>query len=311
MADTKVFSFPENNGGNDGLFGGGWGGGVLGFLLGLMFGNGGFGGFGGFGGNRGIGETAYLGNMISNDNGRDLLMQAITTSGEQSRLAISQLATTLNQDFNLVNSSVQAIQSSLSTIAANQGMNALQVINAIQSGNSALASQFAQCCCENRLAMCQQTNSINQGFAGVQQSIAAKSAADQLATCQQTYALTDTMNRNYLALDNKIDAMESQRKDREITKLTAEVAKLEGERYTASVVQSAIAPIVGQLNAIGSEVAAIKRCQPATITLPNNSMTAVPTIWANAAADNFLDRVNAALTAAVAPTTTTPATTAA
>jgi len=24
MADTKVFSFPENNGGNDGLFGGGW-----------------------------------------------------------------------------------------------------------------------------------------------------------------------------------------------------------------------------------------------------------------------------------------------
>jgi hypothetical protein len=310
MADTKVFSFPENNGSNDGLFGGGWGGGVLGFLLGLMFGNGGFGGFGGWGGNRGVGETAYLGNMISNDNGRDLLMQAITNNGEMSRQAVSQLATTLNQDFNQVNSAVQAIQTSLSTVAANQGLNTLQVINAIQSGNSALASQLSQCCCETRLATCQQTNAINQGFAGVQQSIASKSAADQLATCQQTYALTDAMNRNYLALDNKIDAMESQRKDREITKLTADVAKLESERYTAGVVQSAIAPIVGQLNAIGSEVAAIKRCQPATITLPNNSMTAVPTIWANAAADNFLDRVNAALTAAVAPTTTTPATTA-
>jgi hypothetical protein len=310
MADTKVFSFPENNGSNDGLFGGGWGGGVLGFLLGLMFGNGGFGGFGGWGGNRGVGETAYLGNMISNDNGRDLLMQAITNNGEMSRQAVSQLATTLNQDFNQVNSAVQAIQTSLSTVAANQGLNTLQVINAIQSGNSALASQLSQCCCETRLATCQQTNAINQGFAGVQQSIASKSAADQLATCQQTYALTDAMNRNYLALDNKIDAMESQRKDREITKLTADVAKLESERYTAGVVQSAIAPIVGQLNAIGSEVAAIKRCQPATITLPDNSMTAVPTIWANAAADNFLDRVNAALTAAVAPTTTTPATTA-
>jgi hypothetical protein len=310
MADTKVFSFPENNGSNDGLFGGGWGGGVLGFLLGLMFGNGGFGGFGGWGGNRGVGETAYLGNMISNDNGRDLLMQAITNNGEMSRQAVSQLATTLNQDFNQVNSAVQAIQTSLSTVAANQGLNTLQVINAIQSGNSALASQLSQCCCETRLATCQQTNAINQGFAGVQQSIASKSAADQLATCQQTYALTDAMNRNYLALDNKIDAMESQRKDREITKLTADVAKLESERYIAGVVQSAIAPIVGQLNAIGSEVAAIKRCQPATITLPNNSMTAVPTIWANAAADNFLDRVNAALTAAVAPTTTTPATTA-
>ena len=108
MADTKVFSFPENNGGNDGLFGGGWGGGVLGFLLGLMFGNGGFGGFGGFGGNRGIGETAYLGNMISNDNGRDLLMQAITNNGEMSRQAVSQLATTLNQDFPGVQQSIAA-----------------------------------------------------------------------------------------------------------------------------------------------------------------------------------------------------------
>lgn len=301
MADTKVFSFPEN-GGNDGLFGGGWGGGVLGFLLGLMFGNGGF-GFGGFGGNRGIGETAYLGNMISNDNGRDLLMQAITNNGEMSRQAVSQLATTLNQDFNQVNSAVQAIQTSLSTVAANQGMNALQVINAIQSGNASLASQLCKCCCDNQLA-------LTQGFAGVQQSIASKAAADQLSTCQQTYALTETMNRNYQALDNKIDMLESQRKDREIVKLTADVAKLENEKFTAGVVQQALSPVLGQLNAIGAEVAAIKRCQPPTITLPNNSMTAVPTIWANAAADNFLDRVNAALTAAVAPTTTTPATTA-
>lgn len=296
MADTKVFSFPENNSGGDGLFGGGWGGGVLGFLLGLMFGNGGFGGFGGFGGNRGIGETAYLGNMISNDNGRDLLMQAITNNGEMSRQAVSQLATTLNQDFNQVNSAVQAIQTSLSTVAANQGMNALQVINAIQSGNASLASQLCKCCCDNQLA-------LTQGFAGVQQSIASKAAADQLSTCQQTYALTETMNRNYQALDNKIDMLESQRKDREIVKLTADVTKLENEKFTAGVVQQALSPVLGQLNAIGAEVAAIKRCQPPTITLPNNSMTAVPTIWANAVADNIVDRISTALGTAGGTTT--------
>ena len=51
--DTKVFSFPESDGGNSwlpwvmnnnggGLFGNnGLGGGILGFLLGLAFGNGG------------------------------------------------------------------------------------------------------------------------------------------------------------------------------------------------------------------------------------------------------------------------------
>ena len=327
MADTKVFSINPDNGANNpasllpymlmgnnggfGGFGGGFGGGILGFLIGLLFGNGDFGGL--FGGNRNgnAAGTAYLGNMISNDNGRDLLMQAINNNGEMSRQAISQLATTLNQDFNQVNSAVQAIQTALSTVAANQGINSLQVINAIQSGNASLASQFSQCCCENRLAMCQQTNAMNEGFAGVQQSIASKSAADQLQNCQLRYDLTDTMNRNYLALDNKLDAMESQRKDREITALTAEVATLKSQNFTAGLVQQALAPVVGQLNAIGSEVAAIKRCQPATITLPHNSMTAVPTIWANAAADNFLERVNAALTATIAPTTTTPATTAA
>ncbi len=308
---TEVISIPEGNagantvpawypammnGGYGGLGGGlglgGWGGGILGFLIGLMFGNNGFGG-GLFGGNRGNGAagTAYLGNMISNDNGRDLLMQAINNNGERSVQAIQQLSTMMGQDFNLVNSAVNTINQSLATIAANQGTNALQVINAIQAGNASLASQFAQCCCENRLGMCQQTNTINQGFAGVQQSIAAKAAADQLSTCQQTYALTDTMNRNYQQLDNKIDAMESSRKDREITALTAKVAELESQRYTAGVVQQAVTPVLGQLAAIQGEVESIKRCQPPVRTVVDNSQTIVPTIWANGVADYIVNKI--------------------
>lgn len=89
MADTKVFSFPDNGNNGGGLFGGssGWGGGILGFLLGLMFGNGGWGGFGNWGGNNN-GGAGFLSNQINNDNGRDLLMQAITSQGEQSRQAM-------------------------------------------------------------------------------------------------------------------------------------------------------------------------------------------------------------------------------
>lgn len=298
MADTKVFSFPDanNGGGNGGFLGGnGWGGGILGFLLGLMFGNGGFGGFGGFGG--GNHGTAYLGNMISNDNGRDLLMQAINNSGERSTSAVQQLSTMIGQDFNLVNSAVNTIAQSINTIANNQGINSLQVINAIQSGNSSLASQLCQCCCNMQ-------NAVQSGFAGVQQSIAAKSAADQLSTCQQTYALTDTMNRNYLSLDNKIDALESSRKDRELAAANARIATLESQQFTTGVVQQAVAPVIGQLNALGSQVEAIKRCQPATITLPDNSRTAVPTIWANGVADLVVDRIAAALAPATTPTTT-------
>lgn len=303
MSDTKVFRIDEGN--NGGLFGGngGWGGGILGFLLGLMFGNGGWGGFGGFGGNGGNGAAGFLANQINNDNGRDLLMQAVTSSGQRSTDAIAALANTIGQDFNLVNSGVQSIIAALGTISANQGMNALQVINAIQSGDAALGSQFAQCCCQNQLAMANLNAGIQKGFGDVQASIAAKGAADQLSTCQQTYALTDTMNRNYQLLDNKIDAMESNRKDREITALTAKVAELESQKYTAAVAQQSVAPVLGQLNALAQEVAAIKRCQPPVKTVVDNSQTIVPTIWANGVADLIVDRIAAALGTTTTPTT--------
>lgn len=255
MSDSKVFMLPEN-GYNNGLLGlGGWGGGILGFILGILLGNNGWFGGNGFGGGN-AGGTAYLGNMISNDNGRDLLMQAITTNGEMSRLAISQLATTLNQDFNQVNSAVQTISNSLCSIANQQGLSTLQVVNAIQAGNTALANQLCQCCCDMR------------------QQMAQNAAADQLAICQQTNTLL-----------NKIDQVEDSRKDREISALTAKVAQLESQNFTTGALQQAVAPILGQLANLSNDVDSIKRCQPATITLPNNIYTAVPTLIANAGAD--------------------------
>lgn len=255
MSDSKVFMLPENGYNNGSLGLGGWGGGILGFILGILLGNNGWFGGNGFGGGNSAG-TAYLGNMISNDNGRDLLMQAITTNGEMSRLAISQLATTLNQDFNQVNSAVQTISNSLCNIANQQGLSTLQVVNAIQAGNTALANQLCQCCCDMR------------------QQMAQNAAADQLAICQQTNTLL-----------NKIDQVEDSRKDREITALTAKVAQLESQNFTTGALQQAVAPILGQLANLSNDVDSIKRCQPATITLPNNIYTAVPTLIANAGAD--------------------------
>lgn len=295
MDETKVISIPESGGSsvpawfpmlmgnNGGIFGGnGLGGGILGFLIGMLFPRL-FGGmFGGgmgnglVGGGNGAG-TAYLGNMISNDNGRDLLMQAITTQGEQSRQAIQTLSTMLGQDFNLVNGSIQTIAQGLNQVANAQGINALQVINAIQNGDASLASQFQNCCCENRLAICQQTNTLQNAINGIGQQVQAKAAADQLAMCQQTYNLTDTMNRNYLALDNKIDQMESSRKDREITALTAEVATLKSQNFTAGVIQQAVAPINAQLAGLHKEVDDIKCKMPNTISVEYPQVAVVNT----------------------------------
>jgi len=281
---AEIYSIPDNNGNNNGIpfsipvggFGNGFGFNngqtnlmdLLGFaIVASIFPNM-FGGYGnGFGGNWGGGNGAagFLSNQINNDSGRELIMQAVTNQGEASRTAISTLSTMLGQDFNLVNGAIQSVQNALNTIGANQGMNALQVINAIQNGNASLASQFQQCCCQNQLAMCQQTNTLQQSINGVGQQVASKAAADQLAMCQQTYALTDTMNRNYLALDNKIDSLESSRKDREITALTAEVASLKSQNFTTGVVQQAVAPILGQLAGIQNEVDGIKSKLPSTV----------------------------------------------
>lgn len=207
----------------------------------------------------------------------DLATQAVVAQGEASRTAIQTLASSVGQDFNLVFGAVQNAQGLISQLATANGMGFLQTVNAIQAGDANLAAQFQNCCCENRLSICQQTNALQNAINGVGQQVASKAAADQLAMCQQTYALTDTMNRNYLALDNKIDAMESNRKDREITALTAEVATLKSQNFTAGVIQQAVAPIAAQLAGLNKEVDDIKCKLPNTINVEYPQVAVVNT----------------------------------
>ena len=174
---------------NNGGFGG-FNGNTIGDLIGLaivasIFGWNGGNGFGGFGNNGGAG---FLSNQLSNDSGRELLMNAINSNGEANRTAIQNLATMLGQDFNLVNASVQNVQNVLSNIGAQQGMNALQVINAIQNGNASLTSALQNCCCENRLLTTQ------QGY------------ESQIATLNQTNTLGAQADRNSNNIINAINA---------------------------------------------------------------------------------------------------------
>lgn len=252
MAESdKTIILPEGN--NYPAYGGGFGFGngfgsfnSIADLFGLaiiasMFGwgNGGWGnGFGGFGGGNGAG---FLSNQLNNDSGRELIMNAVTSQGEASRTAIQSLATMLGQDFNLVNAGVQNVQNALATIAANQGMSTLQVVNAIQNGNCQLASQFQQCCCENKLLVTSQgyenqlrtvaqTNEINSGIADLkatmidqfcglekremQGKIAAQAETisqlrGQIDNAQQTAAITGYVNSLVTPLAAKVDQIAS------------------------------------------------------------------------------------------------------
>ena len=202
-------------------------------------------------------------------------MNAITNQGEASRTAIQTLSTMLGQDFNLVNGAVQNVQNALQSIALQQAVSVPQIINSIQSGDASIISTFQKCCCDQQLATCQQTNTLQNAINNVGNQVQAKAAADQLAMCQQTYALTDTMNRNFIAIDNKLDAMESSRKDREITALTAKVAQLESQNFTTGVVQQAVAPVIGQLSALSREVDDIKCRMPETVSVQYPNLVAM------------------------------------
>ena len=284
--------FPENGNNNGGLFNGnGWGGGILGFILGILLGNGGFLG-NGFGGGRGFGFGVP--NMINNDNNTDLVLNAINGTDADVRL----LASTLNADINEVTNAIHNVQSAIQAVGAQNGMGFLQVTNAIQAGNTQLSRQLCECCCENRLLTTQQgyenriqtieqTNQLgSQADRNTQQIVGA--IANQ--TTLMTKEFCDLKERE---LQNKIDS------------LTADNAILRSNAATTAQT----AQIGAMFNTLQQEICAIKAAQPATITLPNNSWTAVPTLLANAGADfvssYWANRLVNATSATTTPSTST------
>ena len=92
------FSIPIGGNGG-GLFGNGNN--TIGELIGLaivasIFGWNNGNGFGFGGGN--AGGAGFISNQLSNDSGRELIMNAITSQGEAQRTAVSTLASTIGQE---------------------------------------------------------------------------------------------------------------------------------------------------------------------------------------------------------------------
>lgn len=271
MADTKVFSFPENGnnannipfsipiGGNGFGFGNGMNGIVDLFGLAIIasiFGwnNGGFGGWGGNGGGAG-----FLSNQLNNDSGRELIMNAVTSQGEASRTAIQTLSTMLGQDFNLVNAGIQSAQNTLNQIANAQGMSTLQMINAVQAGDANLASTIQKCCCDNQLALCQQTNQLG-------------SQADR-----NTNSLLNAINAQTIAMNDQFCALKERELQSKIDTQADIITQLRGQidnaNQTAAItgyVNSLVAPLQAKVSQIADKM-------PQTVPVQWPQLTAVNT----------------------------------
>lgn len=271
--ESKIMMLPENN--NNGFLGNGFGGGVLGFILGLLCGNGGW--FGnGFGGGNGAGYAVQANNT-------DLIMQAINGTDSDIRL----LATTLNADVNETRNAINAVQGAIAQVGAQNGMGFLQVINAIQGGNAAMSRQLCECCCENRLLTTQQNYE------------------NRIQGEQNTRTITDAINNQSTLITKEFCELKERELQNKIDALTADNALLRSNANNA--MQTAF--INEKFAQVQAELAAIKASQPATITVPNNNWTAVPTLLANAGADFISSYWANRLTQAVTPVTggtTTP-----
>jgi hypothetical protein len=120
---------------NNGSFGGegGWFMWVI-FLFFLMgWGGNGWGGFGNRATTQGV---DYLSNQISNDTGRELLMQAINGNGN----AVNQLASTLNCSVGNIQQALNGVMSQIQNVGNQVGMSSQQVINAVQAGDCSIAN---------------------------------------------------------------------------------------------------------------------------------------------------------------------------
>lgn len=207
MGENGVFVFPDAASKAAGIDPG---------LLALMNNNGGFGGNNawwliflwmmwasggnGWGNGFGGGNNGYLANQIANNEGRDLLLQAINGRAD----ALGQLAQITNSSVETVKSNLFTLQSAIQSVGSQVGMSGLEVINSVQAGNATLGRQLCECCCNMRYDLSQQTNALQaqaaNNFAATQLQMAQNEAADQLAVCQQTNTLQNQSERNTNAI---------------------------------------------------------------------------------------------------------------
>lgn len=304
MSETKTYVFPEsgnsggsgmmamlapllqkngldpnlllamNNKGNGGFGGeGGWFMWVifLFFLFPLM-GRGGLWGGNGDGGNGGCNGLGSIPSLINNDNGRELLMQAIQGNGQ----AINNLSTSLNCSVGQIQQAINGVMSQVQQVGNQVGQSSMQIINAIQQGNCSIAQQIASCCCENRLAICQQTNTLQNAINGVatgqERGFASVAYETQRQTCDLQNSIKDS-TQQILAGQRAAEMREMQNK---IDKLREENSTYKTSAMTSQIVGQATAPLGAALSDLSARLAKIECNQPEVAKVPYSPVVGVP-----------------------------------
>lgn len=289
MDDSKIFMFPDGgtkqtsdfnsllpllmmNGG--GMNGGGWMWIIFLFFLYPLMRNGGL--FGNAGGNGNGGCLGPLANMVNNNDGRDLLMQAINGNGT----AIQNLANMFNTSTDMIQAAINQVNNGITQVGCKIDSSTGALLNAGTQNTMTLAQQLATCCCnlktmisdtahQSQLETLRQTDTIKESVNGVGSVVTRGFSDVGYALRDQTCNLEKSID--YVG-DRVIAKLDANEKAAMQDKINALQTQLTTEHQSGVIAQQ----IAAAVNPIAAAVQEIKCAQPQTVTVPYQPFQAVP-----------------------------------
>ena len=288
MDDSKVFMFPDGGTkqtsdvnsllpllmmSNGGINGGGWMWIIFLFFLYPLMRNGGL-----FGNACGNGNSCLgpLANMVNNNDGRDLLMQAINGNGA----ATQRLATMFGTKVDMIQAAIAQVNNGITQIGCKIDSSTGALLNAGTQNTMTLAQQLATCCCnlknaitegnyQNQIATIQQTDTIKQSVGTVGNAVTRGFADVGYALRDQTCNLEKSVDSVGDRIIAKLDASEKAAMQDKINSLQTQLTT----EHQSGVIAQQIAAAV---NPIAAAVQEIKCAQPQTVTVPYQPFQAIP-----------------------------------
>lgn len=288
MDDSKVFMFPDSGTkqtndvnsllpllmmSNGGMNGGGWMWIIFLFFLYPLMRNGGlFGNAGGYGN----GCLGPLANMVNNNDGRDLIMQAINGNGA----AVQRLATMFGAKVDMIQAAISQVNNAITQVGCKIDSSTGALLNAGTQNTMTLAQQLANCCCnlktmisdtahQSQLETLRQTDTIKESVNGVGNAVTRGFADVGYALRDQTCNLEKSIDGVGDRVIAKLDATEKAAMQDKINSLQTQLTT----EHQSGVIAQQIAAAV---NPIAAAVQEIKCAQPQTVTVPYQPFQAIP-----------------------------------
>ena len=288
MDDSKIFMFPDAGTRqtssdvnsllpllmcNGGLGGGNWVWIIFLFFLYPLMRNGGL--FGNVGQNGG-GCLGPLANMVSNNDGRDLLMQAINGNGA----ATQRLASMFGTKVDMIQAAIAQVSNGITQVGCKIDSSTGALLNAGTQNTMNLAQQLATCCCnlksaitdsahQSQLETLRQTDTIKESVGDVNSAVTRGFADVGYALRDQTCSLDKSIDGVGDKIIAKLDASEKAAMQDKINALQTQLTTEHQSGVIAQQIAAAVNPIAQAVNEI-------KCAQPQTVTVPYQPFQAVP-----------------------------------